>query len=103
MGEAVYCTVYSVQYALPSYLHNYVNSNKQTPFPPHETAWVQVHVLTFTVHNLIHNMAEKSLLKPGDLDSSIHMITEVALTEMFGVTAEEKEVKKITGAFIIIL
>lgn len=31
------------------------------------------------------------------MDSSVAMITDLALNEMFGVTAEEKDVKKITG------
>ena len=32
-----------------------------------------------------------------NLDSSVGQLAELALSEMFGITAEEKDVKKITG------
>jgi len=61
------------------------------------TRGFQVHVLTYTVHTMLHQMSDKNLLKAGDLDGSVSQLTEIALMEMFGVTAEEKDVKKITG------
>jgi len=57
----------------------------------------QLHVLTFTTHSVICKLAEKGMLAPGDLDSSINQITDMALGEMFGIVAEEKEVRQITG------
>jgi len=61
------------------------------------TRGYQVHVLNFSVHELLLTMMRKNLLQPGHLDTAINMITEMSINEMFSVTAEEKEVQKIVG------
>jgi len=61
------------------------------------TKGYMLHILTFTTHSLLHKMAEKELLAPGDLDSSIVQITELSLGELYGISAEEKDVKKIVS------
>jgi len=61
------------------------------------TRGYQLHILTFTTHSIICKLAEKGLLAPGDLDTSLNQITDMALGEMFGIVAEEKEVRQITG------
>ncbi|XP_036923704.1 small subunit processome component 20 homolog isoform X2 [Sturnira hondurensis] len=53
----------------------------------------QVHVLTFTVHMLLHGLTSK--LQVGDLDSSLGIMIEIFNHELFGAIAEEKEVKQI--------
>eukprot|EP00092_Neocalanus_flemingeri_P037576 GFUD01040911.1.p1 GENE.GFUD01040911.1~~GFUD01040911.1.p1 ORF type:complete len:2557 (+),score=666.17 GFUD01040911.1:40-7710(+) len=61
------------------------------------TRGYQLHILTFTTHSIMCKLADKDLFKPGDLDSALHQITDMALGEMFGIVAEEKEVRQITG------
>nr|XP_021495750.1 small subunit processome component 20 homolog isoform X1 [Meriones unguiculatus] len=53
----------------------------------------QVHVLTFTVYTLLQSLTSK--LQVGDLDSCLHIMTEIFNHELFGALAEEKEVKQI--------
>ncbi|KAM6154071.1 small subunit processome component 20 homolog [Erethizon dorsatum] len=53
----------------------------------------QVHVLTFTVHLLLQNLAGR--LQVGDLDACLDIMIEIFNQELFGAVAEEKEVKQI--------
>ncbi|XP_015982509.2 small subunit processome component 20 homolog isoform X1 [Rousettus aegyptiacus] len=53
----------------------------------------QVHVLTFTVHMLLHGLTNK--LQVGELDSCLDIMIEIFNHELFGAIAEEKEVKQI--------
>jgi len=61
------------------------------------TRGYQLHILTFTSHSILCRLADRGLLAPGDLDSALGQITDMALGEMFGIVAEEKEVRQITG------
>ncbi|XP_034018840.1 small subunit processome component 20 homolog isoform X2 [Thalassophryne amazonica] len=55
----------------------------------------QVHVLTFTVFQLLS--ALKPTLKSGNLDSCMNTLIEIFNKELFGNVAEEKEVKGIVS------
>uniref|UniRef100_A0A3P8W978 UTP20 small subunit processome component n=1 Tax=Cynoglossus semilaevis TaxID=244447 RepID=A0A3P8W978_CYNSE len=55
----------------------------------------QVHVLTFTVYNLLSVLSPT--LKPGDLDPCMNMLISIFNNELFGAVAEEKEVKGIVS------
>ncbi|KAF0029549.1 hypothetical protein F2P81_018654 [Scophthalmus maximus] len=55
----------------------------------------QVHVLTFTVYQLLS--AVSSTLKSGDLDPCMNMLIDIFNNELFGAVAEEKEVKGIVS------
>ncbi|XP_077356066.1 small subunit processome component 20 homolog [Festucalex cinctus] len=55
----------------------------------------QVHVLTFTVYQLLS--ALRPSLKSGDLDPCMRMLINIFNNELFGVVAEEKEVKGIVS------
>ncbi|KAM9407228.1 small subunit processome component 20 homolog isoform 1-T1 [Salvelinus alpinus] len=55
----------------------------------------QVHVLTFTVYQLLFHLAP--ILKPGDLDHCMGMLIDIFNNELFGAVAEEKEVKGIVS------
>ncbi|XP_056878552.1 small subunit processome component 20 homolog [Takifugu flavidus] len=55
----------------------------------------QVHVLTFTVYQLLSVL--KPVLKSGDLDSCMNMLISIFNNELFGAVAEEKEVKGIVS------
>ncbi|XP_061839511.2 small subunit processome component 20 homolog [Nerophis lumbriciformis] len=55
----------------------------------------QVHVLTFTVYQLISALSPT--LKSGDLDPCMNMLIDIFNNELFGVIAEEKEVKGIVS------
>ncbi|XP_035476215.2 small subunit processome component 20 homolog [Scophthalmus maximus] len=55
----------------------------------------QVHVLTFTVYQLLS--AVSSSLKSGDLDPCMNMLIDIFNNELFGAVAEEKEVKGIVS------
>ncbi|XP_056281018.1 small subunit processome component 20 homolog isoform X2 [Pseudoliparis swirei] len=55
----------------------------------------QVHVLTFTVHQLL--LVLTPTLKSGDLDPCMNMLIEIFNNELFGPVAEEKEVKGIVS------
>lgn len=57
------------------------------------TRGFQVHVLTVTVHSVLDSI--KSSLKRGTIDKSLSNILEVCLRDIFGQTAEEKEINKI--------
>lgn len=57
------------------------------------TRGFQVHVLTVTVHAILDAM--KLTLKAGDIDRNMQSILAVILEDIFGKTAEEKEVRKI--------
>ncbi|CAJ1054380.1 small subunit processome component 20 homolog [Xyrichtys novacula] len=55
----------------------------------------QVHVLTFTVYQLLSVL--KPTLKSGDLDPCMNMLIDIFNNELFGAVAEEKEVKGIVS------
>uniref|UniRef100_A0A8C7G5K8 UTP20 small subunit processome component n=1 Tax=Oncorhynchus kisutch TaxID=8019 RepID=A0A8C7G5K8_ONCKI len=55
----------------------------------------QVHVLTFTVYQLLSHLAP--ILKPGDLDHCMGLLIDIFNSELFGAVAEEKEVKGIVS------
>uniref|UniRef100_A0A8D0C7S2 UTP20 small subunit processome component n=1 Tax=Scleropages formosus TaxID=113540 RepID=A0A8D0C7S2_SCLFO len=56
---------------------------------------VTIHVLTFTVYQLLSCL--KPTLKSGDLDPCIDLLLEIFNNELFGSVAEEKEVKGIVS------
>ncbi|KAI1888135.1 hypothetical protein AGOR_G00181920 [Albula goreensis] len=55
----------------------------------------QVHVLTFTVYQLLSSLSPT--LKSGDLDPCMDLLLEIFNNELFGSVAEEKEVKGIVN------
>ncbi|KAK2883206.1 small subunit processome component 20 homolog [Channa argus] len=55
----------------------------------------QVHVLTFTVYQLLS--AVSPTLKSGDLDPCMNMLIDIFNNELFGAVAEEKDVKGIVS------
>ncbi|XP_036373482.1 small subunit processome component 20 homolog [Megalops cyprinoides] len=55
----------------------------------------QVHVLTFTVYQLLSALSPS--LKSGDLDPCMNLLLEIFNNELFGSVAEEKEVKGIVS------
>uniref|UniRef100_H3CN87 UTP20 small subunit processome component n=1 Tax=Tetraodon nigroviridis TaxID=99883 RepID=H3CN87_TETNG len=55
----------------------------------------QVHVLTFTVFQLLSVL--RPALKSGDLDPCMNMLISIFNNELFGAVAEEKEVKGIVS------
>ncbi|KAL7370997.1 hypothetical protein ABVT39_016013 [Epinephelus coioides] len=55
----------------------------------------QVHVLTFTVYQLLSVLSPT--LKSGDLDPCMNMLLDIFNNELFGPVAEEKEVKGIVS------
>uniref|UniRef100_A0A4W6DX43 UTP20 small subunit processome component n=1 Tax=Lates calcarifer TaxID=8187 RepID=A0A4W6DX43_LATCA len=55
----------------------------------------QVHVLTFTVYQLLSALSPT--LKSGDLDPCMNMLIDIFNNELFGAVAEEKEVKGIVS------
>uniref|UniRef100_A0A8C4I8L6 Small subunit processome component 20 homolog n=1 Tax=Dicentrarchus labrax TaxID=13489 RepID=A0A8C4I8L6_DICLA len=55
----------------------------------------QVHVLTFTVYQLLTVLSPT--LKSGDLDPCMNMLIDIFNNELFGAVAEEKEVKGIVS------
>uniref|UniRef100_A0A6Q2ZBS3 UTP20 small subunit processome component n=1 Tax=Esox lucius TaxID=8010 RepID=A0A6Q2ZBS3_ESOLU len=55
----------------------------------------QVHVLTFTVYQLLSHLAPT--LKSGDLDHCMGLLIDIFNNELFGALAEEKEVKGIVS------
>uniref|UniRef100_A0A3Q3Q499 Uncharacterized protein n=1 Tax=Monopterus albus TaxID=43700 RepID=A0A3Q3Q499_MONAL len=55
----------------------------------------QVHVLTFTVYQLLSALSPT--LQSGDLDPCMDMLIDIFNNELFGAVAEEKEVKKIVS------
>ncbi|XP_061662596.1 small subunit processome component 20 homolog [Syngnathoides biaculeatus] len=55
----------------------------------------QVHVLTFTVYQLLSALSPT--LKSGDLDPCMTILIDIFNNELFGVIAEEKEVKGIVS------
>ncbi|XP_068162452.1 small subunit processome component 20 homolog [Antennarius striatus] len=55
----------------------------------------QVHVLTFTVYQLLSVLSPA--LKSGDLDPCMNMLIDIFNNELFGAVAEEKEVKGIVS------
>lgn len=57
------------------------------------TRGFQVHVLTITVHSVLD--ALKTAFKRGVIDKSLQNILDVCLRDIFGQTAEEKEITKI--------
>ncbi|XP_022111823.1 small subunit processome component 20 homolog [Acanthaster planci] len=59
------------------------------------TRGYQLHVLSFTLHALLHSALPT--LKPGDLDTSMDSVIEVINKELFGNVADEKEVEGIVG------
>ncbi|XP_031438174.1 small subunit processome component 20 homolog isoform X1 [Clupea harengus] len=59
------------------------------------TKGYQVHVLTFTVYQLLS--ALRSSLKGGDLDPCLDLLVEICNSELFGPVAEEKDIKGISS------
>ncbi|KAF7667571.1 hypothetical protein LDENG_00057170 [Lucifuga dentata] len=55
----------------------------------------QVHVLTFTVYQLLSALSPN--LKSGDLDPCMNLLIDIFNNELFGAVAEEKEVKGIVS------
>ncbi|XP_040885804.1 small subunit processome component 20 homolog [Toxotes jaculatrix] len=55
----------------------------------------QVHVLTFTVYQLLSALSPT--LNSGDLDPCMNMLIDIFNNELFGAVAEEKEVKGIVS------
>uniref|UniRef100_A0A3Q1ECN8 UTP20 small subunit processome component n=1 Tax=Acanthochromis polyacanthus TaxID=80966 RepID=A0A3Q1ECN8_9TELE len=55
----------------------------------------QVHVLTFTVYQLLSALSPT--LNTGDLDPCMNMLIDIFNNELFGAVAEEKEVKGIVS------
>lgn len=55
----------------------------------------QVHVLTFTVHQLLSTLSPT--LSSGHLDPCMNMLIDIFNNELFGAVAEEKEVKGIVS------
>ncbi|KAF3859484.1 hypothetical protein F7725_021883 [Dissostichus mawsoni] len=55
----------------------------------------QVHVLTFTVYQLLTVLSPT--LKSGDLDACMNMLIDIFNNELFGPVAEEKDVKGIVS------
>lgn len=55
----------------------------------------QIHVLTFTVHQLLSTLSPN--LHSGDLDPCMNMLIDIFNNELFGAVAEEKEVKGIVS------
>uniref|UniRef100_A0A667ZW64 UTP20 small subunit processome component n=1 Tax=Myripristis murdjan TaxID=586833 RepID=A0A667ZW64_9TELE len=55
----------------------------------------QVHVLTFTVYQLLLKLSPT--LKSGDLDPCMSLLLDIFNNELFGAVAEEKEVKGIVS------
>lgn len=49
----------------------------------------QLHVLGYTVHSLLVELTP--VLKPGDLDDSLEILTEIIMEDTFGVTGSEKD------------
>lgn len=60
------------------------------------TRGFQVHVLTVTVHSILD--AIKTKLKPGIIDKCLQCILNVCLEDIFGKSAEEKDILKIGSA-----
>ncbi|OAG11326.1 uncharacterized protein CC84DRAFT_1106724 [Paraphaeosphaeria sporulosa] len=52
----------------------------------------QLHVLSFTLHKLLVELAEQ--LKPGDLDYCVTDIMDVIMDDIFGVTGQEKDAEE---------
>ena len=59
------------------------------------TRGYQLHVLAYTLHALLSQMTP--LCKPGDLDSGVGMIANICIEDIFGFTAQEKEVQELRG------
>lgn len=74
----------------PHYLH-YVLKEMQSVL----VKGYQVHVLTFTVNQLLKGLTPK--LKSGDLDGCMESLIQIFNNELFGNIAEEKEVKGIVS------
>lgn len=49
----------------------------------------QLHILGYTVHTLLTELTP--VLKPGDLDNSLELLTEIIIEDTFGVTGTEKD------------
>jgi U3 small nucleolar RNA-associated protein 20 len=52
----------------------------------------QLHVLSFTLHKLLVELAEQ--LNPGDLDYCVQDIMDVIMDDIFGVTGQEKDAEE---------
>lgn len=55
----------------------------------------QLHVLSYTLHSLITQVAP--FLKVGDLDSVMANISSICIEDVFGASAQEKEVEALKG------
>ncbi|XP_073844467.1 small subunit processome component 20 homolog [Musca autumnalis] len=59
------------------------------------TRGFQVHVLSVTIHGVLDALRE--IVQPGDIESCLHNLLEVALNDIFGDISAEKEVDKLTS------
>ncbi|CAG8449551.1 3302_t:CDS:10 [Cetraspora pellucida] len=59
------------------------------------TRGYQMHVLGFTLHSLLLNLAPN--LTIGDIDYCLQLIVDIIINDMFGYVAEEKDAEEITG------
>ena len=50
------------------------------------------HFHTFTSHSQLAKLAKQSMLVPGDLDTVVSLLTDVALSEMFSSIAEVRKI-----------
>ncbi|KZS08061.1 Small subunit processome component 20 [Daphnia magna] len=57
----------------------------------------QVHVYIFTMHALLAKLGEIGQLKHGSLDGVVYPLVELCKKELYGDTADEKEVEKIVN------
>ncbi|CAG8692427.1 33598_t:CDS:2, partial [Racocetra persica] len=59
------------------------------------TRGYQLHVLGFTLHSLLLNLAPN--LTVGDVDYCLQLIVDIMINDIFGHVAEEKDTEEITG------
>lgn len=55
----------------------------------------QLHILGYTVHSLLVELSP--ILKPGDLNDSLDILSEIIMEDTFGVTGSEKDVDGYTS------
>ncbi|CAG8656331.1 14206_t:CDS:10, partial [Dentiscutata erythropus] len=59
------------------------------------TRGYQLHILGFTLHSLLFNLAPN--LAVGDIDYCLQLIVDIIINDIFGHVAEEKDTEEITG------
>lgn len=70
----------------PKYLNLLLNE-----ITPLMTRGYQLHVLIYTLHGVLS--ALKDLYKPGDIDQSLQKISNLCISDIFGIVAEEKQIQ----------